>query len=47
MSMTESYLTILESSLDRKLGILDSLEKLNTEQEAILNAALFRRTEGG
>ena len=41
MSMTESYLTILESSLDRKLGILDSLEKLNTEQEAVLGAASF------
>ena len=41
MSMTESYLTILESSLDRKLGILDSFEKLNTEQEAVLNAASF------
>ena len=41
MSMTESYLTILESSLDRKLGILDSLEKLNKEQEAVLGAASF------
>ena len=41
MSMTESYLTILESSLDRKLGILDSLEKLNTEQEAVLGATSF------
>ena len=41
MSMTESYLTILESSLDRKLGILDSLEKLNIEQEAVLGAASF------
>lgn len=41
MSMTESYLTILESSLNRKLGILDSLEKLNTEQEAVLGAASF------
>ena len=29
------------SSLDRKLGILDSLEKLNTEQEAVLGAASF------
>lgn len=41
MSMTESYLTILESSLDKKIEILDSIEMLNTEQEKILNAASF------
>ena len=41
MSMTESYLTILESSLDKKIEILDSIEMLNMEQEKILNAASF------
>lgn len=41
MSMTESYLTILESSLDKKIEILDSIEMLNMEQEKILSAAAF------
>ena len=41
MSMTESYLTILESSLDKKIELLDSIEMLNTEQEKILSAAAF------
>lgn len=41
MSMTESYLTILESSLDKKIEILDSIERLNTDQEKILSAAAF------
>lgn len=41
MSMTESYLTILESSLDKKIDILDSVERLNVDQEKILSAATF------
>lgn len=39
MGMTESYLAILENSLDRKIEILDSVEKLNVEQEKIIGAS--------
>ncbi len=41
MGMTDSYLTILESSLDKKIEILDSIENLNVEQEKIISASSF------
>ena len=41
MGMTDSYLTILESSLDKKIEILDSVEKLNVDQEKIISASSF------
>lgn len=41
MSMTESYITILEDSLDKKLEILDAVEALNVQQSAIVDAAAF------
>lgn len=41
MSMTESYLSILESSLDKKIEILESVEELNAQQRAVLDAERF------
>ena len=41
MSMTESYITILEDSLNKKLEILDAVEALNVQQGAIVDAAAF------
>ena len=38
MSMTESYITILDSSLDKKIGILDKIIGLNARQKEILEA---------
>lgn len=37
MSMTESYITILDSSLDKKLAILDRMIELNAQQKELLN----------
>lgn len=41
MSMTESYLTILEDSLNKKLEILDAVEALNVKQSAVVDAEVF------
>lgn len=39
--MTESYITILDGSLDRKIAILDEINKLNDEQTALLDGQTF------
>lgn len=41
MSMTESYITILDGSLDKKIAILDEINELNDEQTALLDGQAF------
>lgn len=41
MSMTESYITILDASLDKKITILDELTELNAQQTALLEQEKF------
>ena len=36
MSMTESYISILDESLDKKISILDAITELNGQQTALL-----------
>lgn len=47
MGITESYLTILEDSLDKKIEILDAVEALNVEQERIVDADRFNEESFG
>ena len=43
--MTETYLTMMEESLDRKIGVLEQIKKLNEQQKAILENKEVRDTE--
>lgn len=38
MSMTESYISILDGSLDKKIGILDKIISLNARQTELLDS---------
>lgn len=41
MGITQSYLSILEDSLNKKIEILDTIAELNNEQNAILDKPKF------
>ena len=41
MGITESYMTILDESLDRKIEILDALNALNVQQTELLDKEKF------
>ena len=41
MGITQSYLSILEDSLNKKIEILDTIAEINNEQNAILDKSKF------
>ena len=41
MGITESYITILDESLDKKIELLDTLNALNVQQTELLDREKF------